>query len=106
MGPALPNVDPLLLVLAPGPFVPVGVPPTPPLLEDPIPLGDPKLLPDEPKLLPDEPKPLLEPLLEDPKLELPPNPLCEPLEDPFDNPVEDPVEDPFVPPEPSVLVGA
>jgi hypothetical protein len=57
MGPALPKVEPPLLPLAPGPFVPVGVVPTPPLLEDPELLFEKPLNPplDDPMPLPDEP---------------------------------------------------
>src|SRR5262249_41352628 len=68
-----PKLLPFALLLAPGPFVPVGVTPTPPGVDTPVLLFEnPKPLPDEP--VPELPKPLgplFEPLFEKPKLELP-----------------------------------
>ena len=79
MGAALPKVELLLLLLAPGPFVPVGVTPPPPVVGDPNPpLFNPKPLPEDPNPLPD---PLLGPF-EDPKLELPPEAGADPLDSP------------------------
>ena len=109
MGPALPKVELplllpkvellLLLLLPPGPFVPVGVVPTPPLL------GDPKPPPLEPKPPPDEPNPPLGPLpvllFENPKVELPPDGVAAV---PFGEPFVDPVDDPFGLPELSELL--
>ena len=101
------------MLLAPGPFVPVGFAPTPPLLGNPeLPLEPLFELFEKPKPLPVDPIPLVElpldPLFEKPKLELPllvvpfPDGLAAPLAEPFDIP--------FVPelsPEPSeVALGA
>src|ERR1700761_184395 len=91
MGPPPPNAE--LLLLGPGPFVPVGLV-LMPLFENPEPLfGDPKPLPDEP--MPELPIPLdpFEPLFEKPKPELPP--LLGLFAEPFPTPFADPFGDPL-----------
>ena len=113
IGPALPKVLPLLVLLAPGPFVPLGFAPRPPLegveplFENPKPL-----LPLDPiPLLEPLPKPLdpvavpLFPLFEKPKLELPL--LLVPLPfDPFAAPFDVPFAGPFVPELSGIAPGA